>query len=240
MRATIIAASLLAALGGQTLAADLPWAPPAGPPTIADWSGFYLGLNGGGGFASGRSAFGVAGATFATVSNPLTGAAGGVQAGWNAQAGPLVYGLEADFQASSLKGAISAPCAAGLCGIALTADYSQRVPWFGTVRGRFGYAAAGWLIYATGGYAYARVETEATATAGAATAAVSFKDIRSGWTAGGGIEVALTGHWSARLEYLYADLGSRQTEFVFTGLPVVTDDARLDMSVVRAGVNYRF
>jgi outer membrane immunogenic protein len=242
MRAFVIAATFMAAMAGQALAADLPWKAPVGPiaPAGPEWSGFYLGLNAGGGFATGRSDFSVPGGVFATVNNPLTGAVGGVQAGWLGQSGSLVYGLEADFQAADLDGSISAPCGAGLCGIGLTANYRQRVPWFGTVRGRLGYAASRWLIYATGGYAYAQVDTEAKATAPGVTATVRADDFRSGWTIGGGIEVAFAPGWSARLEYLYVDLGTQRTNFIFTGLPVIADDARLDMSVVRAGVNFRF
>jgi outer membrane immunogenic protein len=238
MRGTVIAALFLGAAGGQALAADMPWAPL--PERAAGWSGFYLGLNVGGGFANGRSDFSVPAGTFASVNNPLTGVIGGGQIGWNGQAGAMVYGLETDFQAAGLSGTINAPCGAGLCGVGVTASYRQRVPWFGTVRGRLGYAASGWLAYATGGYAYAQADTEARATALGTTAAISVNDFRSGWTIGGGIEVALAGTWSAKLEYLYADFGTHRRNFVFTGLPVVTDHSHLDMNVVRAGVNYRF
>jgi len=122
--------------------------------------GFYLGLNAGGGIGNGRSDFSIAGGpAFATVNNSLPGAIGGVQAGFNWQSGMTVFGVETDFQASGLKGSLTAPCLA-LCGLPLTATYSQKVPWFGTVRGRLGVAASGWLIYATAGYAYARLEAD--------------------------------------------------------------------------------
>jgi len=245
MRARFVTVAVLAMFGGAALAADLPPSPPPfipapAPPIFLTWSGFYFGLNAGGGFATGQSDFAVAGATFATVSNPIKGFTGGVQAGFNMQAGPFVYGLESDFQYSGLKGDVRAPCGAGVCGVALSADYRQEMPWFGTVRGRTGYANAGWLFYLTGGYAYAQLKTDATATAGGVSAAVSSKDFRNGWTVGTGIEVMLTRGWSAKLEYLYLDFGSKTTNYVFTGLPVIADSTRLDMSVVRAGVNYRF
>lgn len=245
MRAPLIMASVLTVFAGSALAADLPPGPPpfipaAAPPIFLTWSGFYFGLNAGGGFATGQSDFGVVGTTFATVSNPIKGFIGGAQAGFNMQSGPLVYGLESDFQYSGLKGNIRAPCAAGVCGVALSADYRQEMPWFGTVRGRAGYANAGWLFYVTGGYAYSQLKTDATATGGGVTAAVSSKDFRNGWTVGTGIEVMLTRGWSAKLEYLYLDFGSKTTSYVFTGVPVIADRSRLDMNVVRAGVNYRF
>ncbi len=90
-----------------------------------------------------------------------------------------VFGVETDFQASGLKGSLTAPCLA-LCGLPLTATYSQKVPWFGTVRGRLGVAASGGLIYATAGYAYAWLETDAFAAAGAASASFSLHETRNG------------------------------------------------------------
>jgi outer membrane immunogenic protein len=119
-------------------------------------------------------------------------------------------------------------------------DDNQKVPWFGTARGRLGVAASGWLIYATAGYAYARLETDAFASAGPVAALASFNETRNGWTAGGGIEVAIAPGWSAKVEYLYLDFGHRTNGIVFTGLPAISDDARLTMNVARAGVNYRF
>src|SRR5262249_59843630 len=75
--------------------------------------------------------------------------------------------VEGDFDWSNLKGSISAQCA--FCGPA-TATLEHDVNWFGTARGRIGYAADGWLAYVTGGYAFGRVELKGTATAGGATA----------------------------------------------------------------------
>lgn len=62
----------------------------------------------------------------------------------------------------------------------------------------------------------------------------------SGWTVGGGVELALGPNWSAKLEYLYVDLGTVNNTIVVTGGPSLTDSARIQMNVVRAGVNYRF
>ena len=63
---------------------------------------------------------------------------------------------------------------------------------------------------------------------------------RNGWTVGGGIEVAFTQNWSAKVEYLYMDFGSRDQTFALTGLPVITDSVKLYGNIVRGGVNYRF
>jgi outer membrane immunogenic protein len=190
----------------------------------------------------GRSDFSVAGSpAFASVHNHLEGAAVGAQVGFNWQTGWIVFGLETDFQAAGIKGGLNAPpCPAPVCGVAVTATYDQRVPWFGSVRGRIGVANGGWFFYATGGYAYARLETNASATAGAVSATFTDNETRHGWAAGGGIEVALAPQWSAKLEYLHLDFGSAATTWTLPGLPSITDDARLAMSVVRAGINFRF
>ncbi|MCK9914769.1 porin family protein [Microbacteriaceae bacterium K1510] len=224
-------------------AADLPRRPAyveSPLPAAPTWSGFYVGGNVGGGWAKARSDFSTTGPIFGTANNQMSGVAGGLTLGYNWQSGPLVLGAETDFQFANLDGSLSTSCSTALCGMPLSATYDQKVPWFGTVRGRVGYAQDGWMAYATGGYAYARLETNASATAGAATASMSQSSVRSGWTAGGGIEVALTTHWSAKAEYLYMDFGSNTMTWSVPGLPTLASDTKLNMNVVRAGVNYRF
>jgi outer membrane immunogenic protein len=215
---------------------------PVAPAPMPTWTGFYVGVNAGGAVATGHLDFGIAGGpVFATIDNSLKGVIGGGQAGYNWQSGAFLLGVEADFQGSSLKGSLNAPCAVAFCVPAgLSASYSQSIPWFGTARARIGYAQDSWLIYATGGYAYANLETNATATAGPLIASFNTNEIRSGWTAGAGIEVALASNWSAKLEYLYADFGNTRTTWSVLGIPLITDDARVTMNVVRGGVNYRF
>jgi outer membrane immunogenic protein len=244
MRTIMIAALALPVLAATASAADLSLAPIYRAPTSVQaapaWTGFYVGGNIGGGWASAPSDFSTTGPVFGTANNHMSGFAGGAQVGYNWQYGPAVLGTETDFQFANIDGNLSTSCPAALCGVAVTANYQQKLPWFGTVRGRLGYAQDGWLLYATGGYAYARLETNATATAGAATAALSQQTLRDGWTAGGGIEVALTPRWSIKAEYLYMDFGSKTTTFAVPGLPTLTDQSKLNMNVVRTGVNYRF
>jgi outer membrane immunogenic protein len=224
------------AIGSAAMAADLGlprFAPP--PVPMPAWAGFYLGANAGGGSGTASNDFG-----FASIELPLKGAIGGAQLGYNWQSGPFVYGLETDFQGSSVKGSISTPCATPSCSTSLTATYQQELPWFGTVRGRIGYADAGWLLYATGGYAYGEVNTNATATAGAASAALSNHTIGNGWTVGAGAELLLAPHWSAKLEYLYVDLGRFTNSYAFPGIATITDTTHPTVNVVRAGVNFHF
>jgi outer membrane immunogenic protein len=238
-----LAASTLLVLGGAAFAADLPLRPaPASMPLPAPtWTGFYVGLNAGGGFGNGSSDFSIAGGpTFASIKNSLSGAIGGGQLGYNWQTGPVVFGVETDFQGSSVKGSIAAPCLPALCGLPLSASYSQELSWFGTARGRIGYASAGWLLYATAGYAYGQVKTNASASAGAAAAALGITETRNGWTAGGGVEVELAPRWTAKVEYLFVDLGQLNHSFAFPAVATVNDTTRMTVNVARAGVNYRF
>jgi outer membrane immunogenic protein len=238
-----LAASALLMLGGTALAADLPFRPAPAPIAAAapTWTGFYVGLNGGGGIGNGSSDFSIVGGpAFASVNNSLSGAIGGGQLGYNWQSGPVVFGVETDFQGSSVKGTITAPCLPAVCGLPLSASYSQELSWFGTARGRIGYASAGWLIYATAGYAYGQVKTNASASAGAATVALGMNETRNGWTAGGGIEVKFAPRWSAKVEYLFVDLGEANHSFVFPAVATVGDTTRITVNVARAGVNFRF
>jgi outer membrane immunogenic protein len=189
-----------------------------------------------------QSSYSLAGGpTFASVDNALAGALGGGQVGYNWQFWRIVYGLEADFQGSSVRGGISSPCLPALCGSpALSASYGQDISWFGTARGRAGFTAGGWLLYATGGYAYGRVDTNATAAAGATTASFSAHDNMNGWAVGSGIELEFTPHWSVKAEYLYVDLGRASHSWVLPGVATINDSAHVTENVIRAGVNYRF
>jgi outer membrane immunogenic protein len=202
-------------------AADLSVAPlyKAPPPAMApayNWSGFYLGINGGGGW--GHSNWD----TSATRVNTSGGLVGGT-AGYNWQIGSAVLGLEGDIDWANLKGTnSSALCPAGCS----TSD-----TWLSTVRGRAGYAFGGVLPYVTGGLALGDIRAATPGFAGAS-------ETNAGWTAGGGIEFALPGNWSAKAEYLYVDLGRFNCGVSCNGLP--TDNVSMHDNVVRAGVNYRF
>ncbi len=244
MRMIATAALLLLTATATASAADISRGPAdKGIPyvqPVSTWEGFYVGGNVGGGWANARSDFSTTGPVFATANNHMTGFAGGAQLGYNWQRGPLVYGAETDIQFANIDGSLSTSCPAAQCGVGLSANYDQKMPWFGTVRGRFGYAQDGWLLFVTGGYAYSQLDTNASATVGAITTTVSHHDFRSGWTVGGGIEVALGPRWSFKTEYLYMDFGSNGTTWAVSGLPTLTDSTKLNMNLVRAGLNYRF
>ena len=162
MRKMTLAGFAILVTTGFAQAADLPRSVYVPAPTaFTHWTGFYIGGNVGGGWASAETDFSVGGAPFASATNNLNGVLGGVQLGYNWQTGPAVFGVETDFQFTGMQGTLTAPtCAAAVCGVTTNASYSQKLPWFGTVRGRLGYAQDSWLVYGTGGYAYARLETE--------------------------------------------------------------------------------
>jgi outer membrane immunogenic protein len=120
----------------------------------------------------------------------------------------------------------------------LAASYRQGLSWFGTLRPRIGYALANWLFYATGGGALGQVETNATASVGPFVAADRRGGTQGGWTLGGGVEVVLAPGWSAKIEYLHLDLGSRTTTYLLN--PPISNASRFSANVITTGVNYHF
>jgi outer membrane immunogenic protein len=199
--AAVIAAGWTASAG----AADLPYGSRA-PYTVNQplngysWAGPYIGGNLG--YAWGK------------VDNSLTkpsGFVGGAQAGYNWQIGSWVLGLEGDIQATGANDTF--------------APWKFSNPWFGTVRGRVGYAFSNIMFYGTGGLAFGELRGE--------TFGLSESHTTAGWTAGVGAEFGFAPNWSAKVEYLYVDLSN--TQFTITG---VQNGYRFGL--VRAGVNYHF
>ena len=219
---------------GSVVAADLPPAPrlaPAAPvvyaPQVYDWTGFYIGGHLGGGFAnsSWSDAFTGGNDTFHS-----SGFLGGGQAGFNAQFNALVLGLEGDFSWTGfgLKGS----------GVNSLGDaINTKVDWTSTVTGRVGAAFDRLLVYAKGGLALADDKSSLTDLAGN-NSSTTF--MRTGWTAGAGIEYALDRNWSARIEYDYLGFGSHTLDFTSPVLGTVSSNASLNVQEVKAGLNFRF
>lgn len=240
-RASVCALLAFAGLTNVAAAADLPSRYPVKAPVNAyyDWSGFYVGVNAGYGVGSSAMTTTFTPAIFGGYQLGMgpSGWLGGVQFGYNWQAGPWVLGVEGDLQAAALKDGICFD----FCGV-LTFNVEQKLPWFATVRGRVGYAAGPVLLYGTAGAAFTTIKTSLTAIDGP-TVSQSFNDARAGWTVGAGIETALSGGWSAKLEYLYMDFGSISHSipdpFLGASNPnVFSFDVREQL--VRLGLNYRF
>ncbi len=221
-RLAVLAVTLIGVIDYSTaFAADLPAKAPA--PMMAPvavwipiWSGFYAGVNAGYGWASVGTA---------DVSDSLTGAIGGGQIGYNWQTGALVLGVEGDMQASGQRRSDTAVVG----GTTYTLD--QKIPWFATLRGRIGYAAGPWLIYGTGGVAWANYKLSVSALGGE----VSNDNTKAAWTLGGGVEWMFAPRWSGKLEYLYMDTGS--TSVTLFGVPF---EAHGKDNLVRVGLNYHF
>jgi outer membrane immunogenic protein len=214
------------------------------------WTGWYIGANIGGSFGTASESATFAGVPVGGGSSRLDGVLGGGQIGYNWQANAWVFGLEADIQATGEDGSNSVSETVTLPGVFIAAaptstgtlNYSEKLPWFGTVRGRLGVLAnPNWLLYATGGLAYGEADTNTTLTVGALGVSNNFDTTRLGWTAGGGVEAFLSRNWSAKVEYLYVDLGSFSN--AFTGLGTftpVTLSTHVTDNIVRAGLNYHF
>ncbi len=260
MKARFCLAALLAGACtlGTASAADLSRpvytkAPPAPPlPVAYNWTGFYLGVNVGGSWGRQDVTFNSP-AAIITDSTHIDGVIGGGQIGYNWQGAgsPWVFGLEADIQGSGQKGngAFATPAIPRFCTLApcgpIPGDsiaYEDKLEWFGTVRGRIGYAIGDqgtWLPYITGGLAYGENKISGSGTlAGGAATAFSMSDTRVGWTVGAGIEWAFAHEWSAKLEYLFMDLGSDPTIVLSPTTTITT--GRLTDNIARVGVNWHF
>jgi outer membrane immunogenic protein len=228
MRRAGIAFFAIALLTTASHAADLPRAAPA-PVMVAvpQWTGFYLGVNAGYGRAEQSSER--TGAVLASGTAAVDGVIGGGQVGYNWQTGALVLGVEADFQGSTMEGRINSSVVLlpGLgVGFIPGPGPEIRLPWFGTVRGRAGFAIGNVMPYVTAGWAYGAFETVGGST-----------NIRTDlWTVGGGIDFKFARSWSARAEYLYVN-GSGRTNVSGPVLVTVSDN---ELHVARGAVNYHF
>ncbi len=210
-----------------TVAPTLFAPPPAYPAVrVYDWTGFYVGINGGGAFG-GTHWFSVPNAVGGT-SNLSGGLIGGT-AGYNLQTGePYVLGVEADLDWADLK-ATTAPTAC-----APNPDCQLAVPWLATARLRFGYALDTLLPilpYVTGGVAVGDLNADIVGKPLGTASATNL-----GWTAGAGIEFALSTALRAKVEYLYVDLDGFSCDFACGGGPV---SFNVKTNVIRAGLNYR-
>jgi len=180
----------------------------SGPPlTVNDtlyrsdsWARPYLGVN-----------LGYAWGSVANNPTKPSGFVGGVQAGYNWQSGSFVFGLEGDIQATAAEETF--------------APWKFSNPWFGTVRGRAGFAFNNVMFFGTGGLAFGELR--------ATTFGLTESHTNAGWTLGAGAEMGLDRNWSAKIEYLYVDLAN--SNFVITG---ASNGYRFGF--IRAGINYRF
>jgi outer membrane immunogenic protein len=232
MRALSLAA-IAAVVTSSAFAADLaPEPAPVELPEAFNWTGFYAGVHGGYGWAK------MDGDYFAPVETPQPdGFFGGGQVGYNFEfANKVVLGVEADAAWADLSddtvynNTFIFPYSLG---------YQAKVESFGTVRARAGYAIDRFLPYVTGGFAWANTELDSQFTQ---SFPVPFDSHGSdtqtftGWTVGAGFEYAFAGNVTAKVEYLYADLGSKDFHLGDAG-PFPVD---LKMQTAKLGLNYKF
>jgi outer membrane immunogenic protein len=196
-----------------------------------NWSGLYVGVNGGDGWSGKGNQ--LADAVFGFGGVSPQGGFGGGQAGYNWQANSnLILGIEADIQGAGITGTGSFADFGG------TAHVKSQVDMFGTVRGRAGLAAGQALIYFTGGLAYGNVDNQVAFNPGVTYGKSGFA---TGYVLGGGLEYKVNPSWSLKGEYQYINLGKNDpaapsgTAFSYFPGNVVNDDA---FHTVRLGLNY--
>ncbi len=265
LRTILISGLATALLGGAALAADLPTkkAPPAfvPPPPVVSWTGFYIGVNGG--YAGDQFKYPFSG-YLDDGADPIingggsadltsSGFLGGVQAGYNYQfATSWVGGIEADIDATSITGKVSVG-AGGVYDVDLpwsaSAAAKSEQSYLGTARLRLGYLITPqFLVFGTGGLAYAQVKTSAdlgyNIDGDSGAFSWSKNTTHTGWTVGGGAEYKINNNWSFKTEYLYVDLGTQTLLSGGGGDDPYTYAYSLKIhptdNVVRAGLNYTF
>jgi iron complex outermembrane recepter protein len=225
-----------------TKAMPASWAPPA----AVDWTGVYVGVNGG--FTYGGSDWIDSVTHTASDWFSTTGFVFGGTVGANYQAGPWVFGVEGDgdLADSNGYGTFTTTSTSSLCAGGCLSKNS----WLATARGRAGYAFDRFLVYGTGGAAFGNIQ------ANFSNDPVTTSQV-TGWNAGGGVEYALGWGWSAKAEYLFVDLGNGgcttncaiQTANTNSatqgttpfGPPIIPNVAvKFDENIFRAGLNYKF
>ena len=245
-----------AALSVSAFAADLPPRgynkAPAMAASATSWSGLYIGGNVGYGWGNGNTAFSFSNFEIdnTALDTKSKGVTGGAQIGYNWQMGAIVTGLEADIQGSGIKSSRRSPffntdAEAFVPGEFLSTE--QKLSWFGTVRGRLGATVTpDLLLYATGGLAYGHVDASAnTFFSSDIQPPASVSQTKAGWTVGAGAEWMFARNWSAKVEYLYLDLGNVSAIGHSIFSPDVPNAAAAYTwstreNIVRAGVNYHF
>jgi outer membrane immunogenic protein len=224
-----LAAATITIVSVPAVAADMPARRmPVKAPVVAvaayNWSGFYVGVHAGYAWGELTSSANV------DVDHEPTGGLFGGQIGYNWQSGQVVFGVEADLAYSTVKGDDS-----GVVPGPFTFNAESKMKYLGTVRGRLGLAQDRVLFYVTGGFAWSKVDATMTVVnAGTGSDTLNL----TGWTAGGGIEYALTQNFTIRAEYLYVDFSKESTSVNIGGFPF-TDTADKNLNIVRAALNYK-
>lgn len=237
----LAAAGVAALVSFSAQAADLPEAPPPAPAYVPEysWTGMYVGAHAGYGWGEAENtlALKVGGDTLGEAeldAIDVDGAIAGGQIGYNYQIGSFVIGAEADLSWSGIEGEV------GVGDDDFGASLSHDINWIGTVRGRAGVALDRFLVYATGGVAFADVDTTVDINTPFGDYSKTDSNTHVGWTAGAGVEAFITPNLTAKVEYLYVDLGEEENVLAEFGRAAITTDTDLTAHMVRGGINYKF
>lgn len=238
---SITMASVLALGVVAAQAADLTYepAPVAAAPEVFNWTGFYIGVHGGaavGDFKYPISTNNILteGSLNAEAKQDASGGFGGAQIGYNWQFNPnWVVGVEADIAASSYEGKVSVNVDG------YNAEAGTKVDWFGTVRGRLGYAMDNLLFYGTGGFAYGDVKSSVSGNL-LGNFDESISDTEYGWTVGAGLEYGITKNITFKTEYLYVDLGKQTLLDASDDGQSIHIESETKFHTLKAGLNYKF
>jgi outer membrane immunogenic protein len=207
------------------------------PPMIAqiyDWSGFYIGANGG--WGSSRKCWdSVVGGVFAGSEgcHDATGGVAGGQVGYRWQTGGWVFGVEGQGNWADLRGSNTS---------SIFGDTNRsRIDAFGLLTGQVGYAWNNALLYVKGGAAVTNDRFDIRTPAGDALLASTGDQTRWGGTVGAGLEYGFAPNWSAAIEYDHLFMGNKTATFTDpTGAFFATDRIKQDVDLVTARVNYRW
>ena len=243
-RFLLLTAPLALGLGGSALAADMTVPMYKAPPPLApaySWTGWYAGINFGYGTGSSQGNYNVAVAGVPVASYGFNampaGGFAGLQGGYNYQIGSFVLGAETDLQGAGITD--DRTCLL-TCSNGLSTTFDQKLTWFGTTRARIGLASGPVLPYITAGAAYGGIKTGTTGAFGAfGSSTTTNSTTKSGWTWGTGVEAALGGNWTGKVEYLYINLGSTAVSNVL-GPVTASFNTKQQEQIVRGGINYRF
>ena len=235
---SLVAAALSLCFAQAVFAADLPVKAPTypAPVTVAPtWEGFYLGASVGYAWQKDNLDETLRGTATPSGFTPISTSPDGVKlggfAGYNWQFGAWVVGVEGDLEWADLGSDRALYINGG--GDA----YETKTDWQASIRGRFGYAFGDWLLYATGGAAFAHIKYDYIDAVPAATEEDS--SIRTGWTVGGGVDWRFAPKWFARVEYRYADFGDQtNSPAVYAG--AFDENHSTTEQAIRVGVAYKF
>ncbi len=215
----------------------------AGAMPMFDWTGAYVGGTVGYGWGNsatdGTSFYNdAAGTSYAGslpgISYADKGLLGGGEAGFNWQAGGLVFGVQADIAAANISGTYVDKAHAY--------SVDGKLNWLSTVRAQAGVAMGRFIVYGTGGLAVGGLEADLHDTY-ATVVNTSDSKTSVGYTVGAGVAAALSDHWIAKLEYQYVDLGTQDYRFKEPsppGWPLITATGKTTAGLLRASVDYRF